>query len=716
MITSAQLFSAFFLVCGLGGLGAVVMPARWNAALMSAIGSLSALIILTASALPLVADASFRVELWPVLSLGTITLTADRVSALFLFAAGMVYLPVSIFSGNYMKKYQAHHSLRYFSVLYHLLFASVVLVLIAADVASFLASWETMSIASYLLVNFEHDREESSYAGYVMLAMSEAGTIAVAIAFLLIAGSAGTLEFDGLRSSPPGIADAFAWCVFLLTFFGFAVKAGLVPVNSWLPLAHPVAPTNVSALLSAVIVNLGIYGIIRFNVDLHPTIGTGPGLIVLVFGSLSALVGILYATVQPEMKRLLAHSTIENMGIVAAGIGAAMIFSTAGHPLVGGIALVAALYHLTNHSVYKALLFVGTGAVEAATGTRDLDRLGGIVRRMPWTSSFFLIGVLSISALPPFNGFVSEWLTLQSILRSALLASTPIKIVFAVCGAMLALTAGLAVTCFAKVFAMGFLGMPRSESAAKATEIGLATRTPLALLAAACVMLGVLPTYVIPAVDRAVVTLTHQSATAALVPPFFQDKAQQEEHLPSKFLAEFHDLGAQVGAGVMPGRGLVVLHRGEERNPVVFAMSTSYMLVTFAGILGLTFVAFRLLSYRRQMRIGPAWDGGLRRLWSGITYTATGFSNPVRVIFEAILSPSAREDSVEAVARHFRTAIRRNHAEVHIVDQLVLHPPVAVLRGAANIARRMHVGHVNAYAAYVLLALLLVLLVGAGIL
>jgi hydrogenase-4 component B len=206
--------------------------------------------------------------------------------------------------------------------------------------------------------------------------------------------------------------------------------------------------------------------------------GPGPGLIVLLLGSLSALIGILYATVQSEMKRLLAHSTIENMGIVAAGIGAALIFLSTGNRIIGGIALIAALYRLANHSVYKALLFIGTGAVEAGTGTRDLDRLGGVIRGMPWTAAFFLVGVLSISALPPFNGFVSEWLMLQIILRSAVLASAPIKIVFAVSGALLALTAGLAVTCFAKVFAMGFLGMSRSEGAATAREAPLSARPP----------------------------------------------------------------------------------------------------------------------------------------------------------------------------------------------------------------------------------------------
>jgi hydrogenase-4 component B len=715
MSASGQLFLVFFALCGAGAVGAIVAPPRWNAIVLATAGSLAALALLAASAVTLAAGLSFHAELWPVLSLGMPTLTADRLSALFVVITGLVYLPVSIYSGVYLAKYLGHYNLRYFGVLYHALFASIVLVLIADDVISFLVAWELMTIFSYLLVNYEHERPETSPAGYVMLAMSEAGTIAAAIGFILLASSAGTLEFTALRAAPLAISPAIGWAVFLLSFFGFAVKAGLVPVNSWLPLAHPVAPTNVSALLSAVIVNLGIYGIMRVNLDLHPVTGSAPGLIVLVMGSLSALIGILYATVQSEMKRLLAHSTIENMGIVAAGIGAAMIFLETGHRIIAGIALIAALYHLANHSVYKALLFIGTGAVETGAGTRDLDRLGGIARRMPWTSGFFLVGVIAISALPPLNGFVSEWLTLQTILRSALLSSTAIKIVFAISGALLALTAGLAVTCFVKVFAMGFLGMPRSEDAARAAEVHPGIRAPLALLASLCLALGVLPTYVIPVIDAAVMPLSGETATAALVPPFFSASAQQREGAAPGFLAEFHDLGAQVGQDVLPGRGLVVLHRGEERNPVVFAMSTSYMLAALAVLLVLSVVVFRSLTRGRGVARRAVWDGGLRRLWPEMTYTAAGFSNPVRVVFEAILQPGTVEDSTEAVAQHFRTAIRREIAETHIVDRWVLEPPIHALGRLAQLVRRMHVGHVNAYAAYVLLTMLLVLVLGMGL-
>ena len=709
----ADLLLVFFALCGIGVLLPFLVHVRWSPIVLSVAGTLGAFAILLMGGKILMGGMTFRIALWPVLSLGTLTLGADGLSALFLFVTALVFLPVSIFSAVYLRKYKEHHSLRYFCLLYFALFASVVLTLIAEDTISFLVGWEAMSITSYLLVNYECDRADGPYAAFVMLAMSEAGTIAVALAFILVASVTGTFDFTALRSGHVVLGYGIGWAVFLLSFFGFAVKAGLVPVNSWLPLAHPVAPTNVSALLSAVIVNLGIYGIVRVNLDLVPITTTGPGLVVLMVGAVSALVGILYATTQAEMKRLLAHSTIENMGIVAVAIGAAIVFLATGDDIIAGIALIAAFYHLLNHAVYKALLFLGTGAVEAGAGTRDLDQLGGMIRQMPWTAAFFLVGVLSISALPPLNGFVSEWLTLQTILRSALLPSTAIKIAFAMSGALVALTAGLAVTCFAKVFAMGFLGMARSEGAVHAREAHIGMRIPLGLLAGACFMLGVLPTYVIPVLDRVTTPLTHASATAALIPPFFTPDVAQQEGVPAPFVGAFHDLGAQVGRGVLPGRGLIILHRGEENNPVVFAMSTSYMFGTFVLILALTFGAFWLVTRSRTVLRGAVWAGGLRRLTPGITYTATGFSNPVRVIFQFILSPATVEDSTEAVAQHFRTAIRREDTEIHIVDRLVLRPPIQGVLWLATLARKMHGGHVNTYAAYVLVAMLVMLVFSA---
>jgi hydrogenase-4 component B len=364
---------------------------------------------------------------------------------------------------------------------------------------------------------------------------------------------------------------------------------------------------------------------------------------------------------------------------------------------------------MTNHALYKALLFLGVGAVDTSVGHRDMDRLGGLIKIMPWTALFFLVGALSIAALPPFNGFVSEWLTLQTMLRSAVLSSRAVKIVFALCGAVLALTAALAVTCFVKAFAMSFLGIARSEATKAAIEVKRSMRVPMGILALSCLLLGILPTYVIPVLDKVIEPLTHESVSNALVPPFFTI-AQGDAMFSSAFIEEFHDLGAQTGRGFLPGRGLVVLHQGTKKNPVVFAMSTSYSFVVLLLLVGGAFVIIRILTKARTVVRRPAWDGGLRRLMPEMTYTATGFSNPVRVIFEAIFRPSTFDDRKETIAEHFRMAITNGRKEVHIVDRFLL-PVAKGIQWLASLLGRMHTGSVNVYAAYVLISLFIVLII-----
>jgi hydrogenase-4 component B len=531
------------------------------------------------------------------------------------------------------------------------------------------------------------------------------------VALLLLAVRGGGLEFPALRAAAALLGPGARWVVFLLSFFGFGVKAGLVPFNSWLPRAHPAAPGNVSAILSGTILNLGLYGIVRVNVDLLPMTLIGPGVIALVVGTLSAFLGILYATTENDLKVMLAHSSIENIGIVTVGLGAGFVFTAAHLPTLAMMAFVIALYHMTNHSVYKALLFLGAASVDAEVGTRDLDRLGGLVRRMPWTTLLFLAGALSISALPPFNGFVSEWLTLQMMLRSVELGSRAVKVVFALCGAGLALTAALAVTCFVKAVAMGFLGHARSEIEAPIRERRSAIAS-MGVLAVLCVVLGVLPTAVIPVLSDALTPMTGASAIDALVPPFFAGSPVHGT-LPPAFASEFHDLGAQVGQA-LPGPGLVVMHRGGEQNPVVFAMSTSYMLPVLLALVAVVYGISRsaLARHRRLIR-RACWDGGVVRLLPEMSYTATGFSNPVRVIFDAILQPTAVEDTRETVAEHFRTAIRRKRTNVHIVDRVVLTPIRRAGFTMANGLAAMHHGRLNAYVGYGLLALIIALLVAS---
>jgi hydrogenase-4 component B len=710
MMEPTFFFFLFLAFCFLGVILSLLIPERWNPLSLAWVASLASVSVLLASGLILLTGGSFRVSLWPLPEWGMMVLTMDRLSALFVFVTGLVFLPVSIFSAGYMPKYLGRYNLRTFGVFYHVLLAATVLVLVSGDIFSFLLAWETASIFCYLLVNFEHEREDATRAGFLMLAMSEAGTLAAAVALLLLVGASGALELRVLRAGPAEVSQTLRWSVFLLSFFGFGVKAGLVPVNSWLPRAHPAAPGNVSAVLSGVIVNLGIYGIMRVNVDLLPMISAGPGLVVLLVGALSALIGVLYANIEHNLKTMLAHHTVEQMGIVTIGLGAGLVFVATGHPVIATIAFITAVYHMTNHSLYKALLFMSAAGVDTTVGVRDMDRLGGLIKRMPWTAFFFLIGAISLVALPPFNGFVSEWLTFQVLLRSAELSSTGAKMVFALCGAGLALTAALAVTCFVKAFAMSFLGVGRSSEVAQAREAPRSMVAPMAVLAALCLLLGVLPTYVIPVLDEVVTPLTGTKAVDVLVPPFFATSPQHQKLSP-EFAAEFHDLGAQVGQGFFPGRGLVVLHRGGEKNPVVFAMSTSYTLIVLVLLLGGTFVLVRGLTRARKVKRQPAWDGGVRRLLPKMTYTATGFSNPVRVVFNAIFRPSTIEDTKETVAEHFRTAIRNGRQEVHIVDRSVSQPMVKAVRSIAMLLGQMHGGSVNVYAAYVLISLVCILIV-----
>jgi hydrogenase-4 component B len=713
-VGAQSLIVGFFGLCGLGILLSLAAHPARQRDVLAWTGGLAALALIGAGGTALLTDDVFTQPLWSLPGLTVLTLTCDRLSAIFVVVTGLVVAPASIFAARELNEASLRGHERAFTVMLLGLYAAIVLIFIAGDALLFLLAWEVMSILCYLLIASGRSGESGRVgAGYLLLGLGEAGTLAVALGFLTIAVDASSLTFPALKSAAAAMSADARWAAFLLTLFGFGVKAGLVPVNSWLPRAYTAASSGFVPVLAGATLNLGLYGILRFNADLMPATQIEPGLVALVVGTASALLGILYATTDNDLKMMLAHSSIENVGIVVAGFGAGMVFTATQHPALAAIAFVAALYHLINHSLYKTLLFVGVGVVESETGTRDMDGLGGLIKWMPLTALGFLAGTLAIAGLPPFNGFVSEWLTLQTMLRSAELASTEAKISFALCGAALALTAALAVTCFVKVFAMSFLGMRRLDDEQRPAEPTSGALAPMAILAALCLGFGVLPTYVIPALDEAVAPLAGASATDALVPPFFA-ASPEHESLPPAFAAEFHELGAQVGQEVVPGRGLVVMHRGGEANPVVFAMSTSYMAVALIVLLVVAYAVIRLwLTRRRGLARGERWDGGVRRLLPEMTYTATGFSNPVRVIFDAIFRPTTVEDTSETVAEHFRMAIRRERSAVHVVDRLVVQPAKNAAMGFARSLAAMHHGRINAYVAYVLLALLTTLIIAS---
>ena len=701
-----------FATCAAGILLSGLCGRRRAPLVIAIAGVLASVFIVLASATVLLTGETYNASLWVLDGFGRFTLRVDALSSVFLAVAGIVYFSISLFVRNFLNDQRAAgYPTHRFGILYFALMAFVVLILVASDAPLFLISWECMSILCFLLINYEVQKQSDKMAGYIMLAMSEAGFLAVVIAFLILGRNAADLSFAALAASAAALSPSALWGAFLLGFFGFGVKAGLVPVNFWLPRSYTAAPPVFIPVFAGVTLNLGFYGILRLNGDLmHASYGAG--VLALIVGSITAIVGILYATTDSDMKTMLAHSSIENAGIIVAGMGAFFIFRATGEQVAAALALAAALYHMVNHSIYKTLLFQGTAYVEAATGTRDMDRLGGLSRLLPGLSAIFLVGCLAISAVPPFNGFVSEWMTLQVMLRSSVLPSTSIKIVFALCGALLALTAALAVTCFVKTYAMNFLGIRRGDWEPQ-LEARAGTRFPLVFLAVICLLLGILPTYVLPALNRSVEPLAGASITTSLVQPFFTATPDNGQ-LPPAFLHEFHNIGAQSGRAVLPGRGLVLMLRGLEANPVIFAGSPSYSFAALVILVVLAWFLVTRLTRRRAVARRQLWAGGIPRLLPQMSYTATGFSNPVRVIFQAIFQPNITEDTRQTVAVHFRTAIHRQREETHIVDRVFLEPVGAAVRGVANFLAGMHHGRLNAYVTYVLAFFLLILFLYRG--
>jgi formate hydrogenlyase subunit 3/multisubunit Na+/H+ antiporter MnhD subunit len=475
-------------------------------------------------------------------------------------------------------------------------------VVLADDALFFLIAWEMMAASSYFLVMFEDERIENRRAAFLYLVVAHVGAIAILLSFGVMAGLATgfsgfqSYTFDAMRETelPAGLATL----AFLLAFFGFAAKAGVIPLHVWLPEAHPVAPSNVSALMSGVMLKTAIYGIVRVVFDL---IGDFPwwwGALVLVFGLISSVMGVLYALMQHDLKRLLAYHSVENIGIILIGIGLAMIFTSFDMPLLAALALIAGLYHTLNHAMFKGLLFMGAGAVLHATHERNMEEMGGLIRFMPWTAVFFLIGCISISALPPFNGFVSEWLTYQAFLLSPSLPSTLLNLLIPLGAALLALTSALAAACFVKAFGVTFLGHQRGHHHGVIHEADWSIRTGMLLASLACLALGVLPTFMIKWMDP---------------------------------LAE--DLVGGTIAASASGFGWMWL------TPIAAERASYSAPIAFLGILSIVIITYLLLHSRPgAIRRAPLWDCGFEKVTNRMQYTATSFAMPIRRIFGYLFS------------------------------------------------------------------------------
>ncbi|MCR6629705.1 MAG: hydrogenase 4 subunit B [Magnetospirillum sp.] len=536
----------------------------------------------------------------------------DNLSALFLLIVNVPAAAASAFAVGYSAHLRERRRVTPF---YPLFLFGMNAVLVADDAFVFLVSWEFMSLSSWLMVLADHRRAENRQAAMVYLTMAVFGTFCLLPCFGLLAGGGGDYTFASMRLHSLGpLAGAL---VVLLALLGAGSKAGLVPLHAWLPLAHPAAPSHVSALMSGVMTKVALYGLIRILFDLHGHVGWQWGAAIMVVGGITAVMGVLYAVMQDDLKKLLAYSTVENVGIVVIGLGLAIAFKDDGEKNLAAVALVAGLYHMGNHAVIKSLLFLGAGAVITATGERSLGRLGGLLKRMPWTGAAFLMGAAAISALPPLNGFVSEWLVLQSLFKGPAVPHWAMKFGVPVVGALLALAAALAATCFVRAFGIAFLGRPRSEDAAEAVDVSFGMRWSLAALAALCVILGAIP-----------VTVT--DSLSAVVTP-----------LIGTSFAVSSDLGWPFLSPVSNTRG---------------SYSGTVLVMIGLALFGIAILLVHRLG-SRAIRAADAWDCGTPDDDPSTQYTGQSFAQPLRRSFGATVF-RARETVVmpqpgeETPARH----------------------------------------------------------------
>jgi hydrogenase-4 component B len=587
----------------------------------------------------------------------------DALSAFFLAVVGVGSAAASLFALGYGRHEPQPQRVLPF---YPLFLAGLNLVVIADDAFIFLFAWELMSIASWALVLAHHREVGNARAALIYLLMASFSGFALLLAFGLLAGTAGSYAFDAMRAThaAPGLAAL----ALVLALIGACSKAGIVPLHVWLPLAHPAAPSHVSALMSGVMTKVAVYGFIRIVFDLLGAPAWWAGVVVLVLGGVTAVLGVLYALMEHDLKRLLAYHTVENIGIIFIGLGLALAFGANGLNAAAALALTAALFHVFNHSVFKSLLFFGSGAVLTATGERDMEHLGGLIHRMPQTAFCFLVGCAAISALPPLNGFVSEWLTFQAILLHPNLPQWGLKIAIPADGALLALSAALAAACFVKAFGVSFLGRPRSTVAAQAREVDRFSLAAMFVLAALCLLAGILPGVVIDALAPVA-----QALTGA--------------HMPTQFGLDWLTI-VPVAESRSSYNGLLVF---------VFIAASAWMMA---------WVIHRFTSH--ALRRGPAWDCGFPDASPATQYTAGSFAQPIRRVFGTVVFRAREHVTMPPPGD---TAPARLEKLIHDPVWETFYAPISggVLR-AADLLNHLQFLTIRRYLGFVFAALVLLLL------
>jgi hydrogenase-4 component B len=628
--------------------------------ILSAIGAVNLII----AGLYLSAGVQIHIPSIPISSALEFSFQGDALSGFFVAVISILTLAVSIYSIGYTKNI-GNQGLMGF--LYNLFILSMYAVILSGNIITFLISWETMSVVSYFLVTFDRD-EKSARAGLIYAVMTHIGTAFIIVLFLVLYQYTGHMDFSGMRAASAEIPEYLKTLVFIFSIVGFGTKAGIIPFHTWLPSAHPAAPSNISSLMSGVMIKTGIYGFIRISMDV---LGHGPewwGITIIVIGAVSSVIGVLYALMEHDIKKLLAYHSIENIGIILLGIGSSMMFGSNGMYTLSAIALIAGLYHTLNHAIFKGLLFLGAGSLMHATHTKNMEDMGGLIKSMPYTGLFFLIGSVSICALPPFNGFVSEWLTYQALLLGFNAPSITSKIISPLGGAALALTGALAAACFVKAFGISFLGTPRSSHAQDAKESSASMIVGMAILAALCLMAGIFPGTVIGVISPSVIALTGSD-------------------------------------GNISYDGLLSIGK------TFSSLAPAAILISMLCI-GVAVAVFVIACGKRKTVYADSWDCGMPSLTPRMQYTATAFTKPIRMIFKRIYLPR-REIRVSYIVKPFFVKSIKYSGEITpFFEQYIYEPLTILIHKFAGKVRLLQSGSLHLYLGYILVTLILLLIFG----
>lgn len=525
----------------------------------------------------------------------------DALSAYFVLALSILVLSVSLYSIGYMRNYIGKRSLGLFGFLYSAFILSMVLVLTASNTVFFYIAWEAMSVLSFFLVVFNAEKKADQKAGTLYVIMTHIAAAFLLIGFMIAYSYTKSFDISGSAEAIPAFAKNI---IFLMLVIGFGTKAGVIPLHIWLPQAYPTAPSNVSALMSGIMAKTAIYGFIRFLLCYLGVQNTWWGILILVLGILSAVLGVAYAFVENNLKRLVAFSSIENIGIVLIGLGVCLIAAAHNKPFLGGLALTASLLHTLNHTLFKGGLFMGTGSIIYATRTKELDKLGGLIKKMPVTALLVLCFSLAISAIIPFNGFISEWLTYQALIANISPGQAGMNILSIISVAALGMTGALAAACFVKFFGISFLGRPRSEHSTDVKKVPSMMTAGMAVLALLCLFIGLFPILVVRLLDRVVSGITGVSI-----------------------------------AGQLQGGFLQAFSSIQTSNSAIAPLAAAAAVIV---IIGLTLFGLRLYGKKFSVRKYGTWDCGFQGLTPRMQYTAEGYANPIKIVFRILFRPTRK--------------------------------------------------------------------------